>query len=82
MIEINGSLFSGDFIFSGTIGRFDFPMSNASDMKKAFKNFEWEDNYHIYPGHGSKTTLSNEVQTIKQWEKYIKRKDICNILVN
>ena len=64
VIEINGSLFSGDFIFSGTIGRFDFPMSNASDMKKSLqKILEWEDNYHIYPGHGSKTTLSNEVQT-------------------
>ncbi len=33
-IELDGNLFSGDFIFNGSIGRTDFPFSNPNDMKK------------------------------------------------
>lgn len=73
MIEINGTLFSGDFIFKGTIGRFDFPMSDASKMKASLsKVLSWDKNYHIYPGHGDKTTLTNEKNTIKQWYNHIR----------
>ncbi|WP_198305761.1 MBL fold metallo-hydrolase [Arcobacter vandammei] len=73
VIQIGEILFSGDFIFQGTIGRFDFPMSNAKDMKKSLqKILKWKANHHIYPGHGSKTTLQNELETIAQWEKHIK----------
>lgn len=73
VIEINNTLFSGDFIFKGTIGRFDFPNSNSKQMKESLnKILKWEKNYNIYPGHGSKTTLKNEIDSIKQWEKYIK----------
>ena len=35
MIEINRTFFSGDFIFKGTIGRFDFPNSSSTQMKKS-----------------------------------------------
>jgi len=73
VIEINETLFSGDFIFKGTIGRFDFPMSNAKDMKQSInKILKWEKNFHIYPGHGPKTTLKNEIENLQQWEKHIK----------
>lgn len=72
VIEINGSLFSGDFLFKGTIGRFDFPMSNAVDMKKSIqKILTWSGNFDVYPGHGDKTTLKNEIQMLKQWENHI-----------
>jgi glyoxylase-like metal-dependent hydrolase (beta-lactamase superfamily II) len=65
-------LFTGDFIFKGTIGRFDFPMSDASMMKKSIqKILKWENDFHIYPGHGDKTTLRSEIQSLKQWESYI-----------
>jgi len=73
VIEINETLFSGDFIFKGTIGRFDFPMSNAKNMKQSInKILKWEKNFHIYPGHGPKTTLKNEIENLQQWEKRIK----------
>ena len=68
-IQINEHLFTGDFIFKGTIGRFDFPASDASQMKKSInKVLKWTEDFHIYPGHGEKTTLHSERQTLKQWE--------------
>lgn len=72
-IQINEHLFTGDFIFKGTIGRFDFPMSDANQMKSSInKILAWGDtNFHIYPGHGEKTTLINEIPSLKQWEQYI-----------
>ena len=71
-IQINEHLFTGDFIFKGTIGRFDFPMSDASLMKQSIKKIlTWKDDFHIYPGHGDKTTLKSEIQTLKQWEASI-----------
>ena len=71
-IQINEHLFTGDFIFKGTIGRFDFPMSDASKMKQSIqKVLTWEEDFHIYPGHGDKTTLKSEIYTLRQWEQSI-----------
>jgi glyoxylase-like metal-dependent hydrolase (beta-lactamase superfamily II) len=71
-IQIDKHLFSGDFIFKGTIGRFDFPNSNAKLMKQSInKILKWNEDFHIYPGHGEKTTLKSEIQTLKQWERHI-----------
>ena len=72
-IQIDEHLFTGDFIFKGTIGRFDFPNSDATLMKQSLnKILSWNDvNFHIYPGHGEKTTLKAEIDSLRQWEKYI-----------
>lgn len=72
-IQINEHLFTGDFIFKGTIGRFDFPNSDATLMKRSLnKILLWEDtNFHIYPGHGDKTTLMGEIESLRQWERHI-----------
>ncbi|MEN8718071.1 MAG: MBL fold metallo-hydrolase [Sulfurovum sp.] len=71
-IAINEHLFTGDFIFKGSIGRFDFPMSNANDMKSSIaKVLTWENDYHIYPGHGGKTTLKSEKESLVQWYNHI-----------
>ena len=71
-IQIDKHLFTGDFIFRGTIGRFDFPMSDALKMKQSInKILRWNGDFHIYPGHGDKTTLKNEIEMLKQWENYI-----------
>ena len=71
-IQIGKHLFTGDFIFKGTIGRFDFPYSNASSMKESIKKIlTWNDDFHIYPGHGDKTTLKSEIHTLEQWESCI-----------
>ena len=73
VIQFNEHLFSGDFIFKGTIGRFDFPNSDATLMKRSLnKILSWEEtNFHVYPGHGEKTTLKSELPSLQQWERHI-----------
>ena len=59
-IEIDEFMFSGDFIFKGSIGRVDFPYSNPNDMKKSLeKVLTCDKNFQIYTGHGNPTTLFN-----------------------
>ena len=72
VVEIENSLFSGDFIFKGSIGRVDFPYSNPEDMKKSInKILAWEKDFDIYPGHGDKTKLFNEKSTLANWLNYL-----------
>jgi len=71
-IQIENNLFSGDFIFAGSIGRVDFPYSNPQQMKQSLnKILQWKDDYIIYTGHGSSTTLYNEIPSLKAWLNYI-----------
>jgi len=52
VIEIAQIWFSGDFLFKHSIGRYDFPLSNAQEMKKSLHRvLKFENNYEIYPGH-------------------------------
>ena len=70
-ISIDHHLFTGDFIFSGSIGRTDFPFSNPQDMKNSLKKvLLWEDDYNIYSGHGGYTKLSKELPTLEAWLNY------------
>ena len=69
------SIFSGDFIFRGSIGRVDFPYSNPQEMKTSIQRIlTWDlkdKDFDIYPGHGNKTTLRNEFNSLKNWLHYI-----------
>lgn len=53
-------MFTGDFIFKGSIGRMDLPTGNSQEMKKSLKKIKEYPNVIIYPGHGEKTTLNIE----------------------
>jgi glyoxylase-like metal-dependent hydrolase (beta-lactamase superfamily II) len=67
-IEIDEYMFSGDFIFNGSIGRVDFPYSSSSDMKKSFDKFlKLDYDKIILPGHGDKTTIKKEQENIKNF---------------
>ena len=56
-------MFSGDTLFSGSIGRTDPPFGDYSVIMKSIKKItELTTDYKIYPGHGSSTTLNNERQ--------------------
>ena len=67
-IEIKDAMFSGDFIFEKSIGRTDFPYSNADDMKKSLQKFkEIEYDKIIYPGHGENTSIKEEQQYVDYW---------------
>jgi len=67
-IQIGNNLFTGDFIFNGSIGRVDFPFSSPSDMKNSIKKvLKWKNDFNIYPGHGRRTTLMKEQESLKSW---------------
>lgn len=71
-ISIQNHLFTGDFIFQGSIGRVDFPFSNAQDMKNSInKVLSWDKDFIIYSGHGEDTTLKNEISSLKAWLNYL-----------
>jgi glyoxylase-like metal-dependent hydrolase (beta-lactamase superfamily II) len=72
VIEIGDVWFSGDFLFRGSIGRWDFPYSSPSDMAKSLRRVsKIEKNYTLYPGHDEKTTLKEEQRFILFWIKQV-----------
>lgn len=57
----NDILFSGDFIFKGTIG--NYPDGMEDDMVKSLNVFKYmSSNVKVYPGHGESTTVKYEVE--------------------
>jgi hydroxyacylglutathione hydrolase len=52
---------SGDLVMAGTIGRFDSPNSDASDMRASLQRFlALSDELGVLPGHGPTTTVGRE----------------------
>jgi glyoxylase-like metal-dependent hydrolase (beta-lactamase superfamily II) len=71
-IEIGENLFTGDFIFQGSIGRVDFPFSSPEDMKESLKRvISWDKDFIVYTGHGSATNLQKEKNSLKAWLNYL-----------
>lgn len=60
---LNGALFCGDQLFSGSIGRTDLPGSSYDDLKISIKQkiYTLPSNTKIYPGHGPETTVAVEM---------------------
>jgi len=51
-------MFTGDFIFKGTIGRTDLEGGNYLDMINSLNKIsKYDKDIIVYPGHGDKTTL-------------------------
>lgn len=72
IIEIENHFFTGDFIFYRSIGRYDFPYSNAIDMKDSLERFlQITDNLPIHPGHGKDTSIAMERDNLSIWIKQI-----------
>jgi glyoxylase-like metal-dependent hydrolase (beta-lactamase superfamily II) len=68
VVKIDNHIFSGDFIFAGTIGRSDFVFSNIADMKDSIlRILQWNSNVDIHPGHGEDTTLNQERKQLENW---------------
>lgn len=55
----------GDVLFSGSIGRTDFPQGNYQDLMDSIKNKLWPlgDNVTFIPGHGPISTFGIERRT-------------------
>lgn len=58
----NDTLISGDTLFSGSIGRFDFPLGNFENEISSIKNklLILNDETKVYPGHGFSTTIGKQ----------------------
>lgn len=70
MIELVGEnlAFSGDFLFKGTIGRYDFSYSSPSLMKESLEKVALLDkNLRLLPGHGDESSLEKEQQNLRYW---------------
>lgn len=64
-------LFSGDFLFKNSIGRFDFPFSDKDDMKKSIlKALNIKGEFKLLPGHGKSSFLSIEKENLKHYLNY------------
>ena len=63
-------MFTGDFIFKGTIGRTDIGGSDKDMIKSLKMIMPYPDDIKIYPGHGDSTTLGVEKQNIKSMLDY------------
>ena len=61
-------MFTGDFIFKDSIGRFDMPTGSYLDIKESLQRINnYPDDIVIYPGHGDKTTLGEEKENFKYY---------------
>lgn len=74
MIEVDGVIFSGDVIFKGSIGRWDFPFSSGAQMKESLhKILQIKGDFTLYPGHGPNTSLQAERQNLKYFLQFFER---------
>ena len=64
VLESSGSLFAGDLLFKGSVGRTDLPGGSWDEMLKSLKRVArtFPLNTVIYPGHGPSTTLEAELK--------------------
>ena len=60
-----GSLFSGDVLFAGSVGRTDFPGSDWPTLEASIGSLlmRFPPETVVYPGHGPATTLGDELAT-------------------
>ena len=66
-------MFSGDFLFRGSIGRWDFPFSDKNEMLKSLEKCKnLKGNFTLYPGHGEGSTLEVEQNNIDYWIDIVK----------
>lgn len=56
------TVFTGDVLFNGSIGRTDFPTGDLDILKKSIfeQLFTLEEDTQVRPGHGGRTTIEHE----------------------
>lgn len=58
-IHVNDALFTGDTLFSHSIGRTDLPTGSHRDIMKSLqKLFKLPGDTRVFPGHGEETTIA------------------------
>ncbi len=61
-MEAASTIFVGDTLFAGSIGRTDFPGGSYDELIRSVKDkiFPLAANTVVYPGHGPETTVERE----------------------
>ena len=61
-IYVPGTVFTGDTLFAGSVGRTDFPGGSHQQLVQGViqKVFPLGDETRVYPGHGPRTTIGIE----------------------
>jgi len=64
-LESEGTLFSGDQLFAGSIGRFDLPGGDGTALARSMAEqvMTLPDTVRVLPGHGPETTIGRERAT-------------------
>lgn len=64
-LKIADSIFTGDTLFAGSIGRTDFKYGSYDDIIHSIKTklVVLPDDTKVYPGHGPSSTIKNEKET-------------------
>jgi len=64
--EVEKIIFSGDLIFSNSIGRVDLPAGSSKKMKKSLQFIEkLPSDFMVYPGHGESFLLGDFKKILK-----------------
>jgi hydroxyacylglutathione hydrolase len=63
--EMGSTLFVGDTLFAGGIGRTDLPGGDIGTLLSSIRNvlFAFPDDSIVWPGHGDETTIGHERRT-------------------
>jgi hydroxyacylglutathione hydrolase len=60
----HGMLFSGDVLFSGSVGRTDLPLSNPAHLARSLERLAaLPPETRVHAGHGPETTIGEELRT-------------------
>ena len=69
---VGDKLFSGDTLFSDSIGRTDFIDSDKNEMIKSLSKLGTIDYKELYPGHGRVSSKAEQNQNIQHWLSILK----------
>lgn len=70
--EENKVMFDGDFVFKGSIGRYDLKGASPFDMRHSIeKILTMDPEIILLPGHGESTTLKDEIPNLKYFMSII-----------
>ncbi|OGK52680.1 hypothetical protein A2970_01435 [Candidatus Roizmanbacteria bacterium RIFCSPLOWO2_01_FULL_44_13] len=66
-------IFTGDTLFKGSIGRFDFSYSNKKDLANSLIALsKLPETTAVYPGHGEATTIGSEKNNLGEFLNFLK----------
>lgn len=65
VFKVNENVFTGDTLFTGSIGRTDLEGGNYEEIMNSLKNklISLNDDCIVFPGHGPRSTIRNEKMT-------------------